>query len=114
MENNKSNVLVAFSCIGMLFLVPLVLLVSTIVTGYVVSQLWGWFVIPLGLPPITMWHAYGVSLLFNFMCPYLDTADLAKKDGITSGELVGKALMLLVFRPALVLLFGYLVHTYLM
>ena len=27
--------------------------------GYVVATIWGWCVVPLGLPPVTWWQAYG-------------------------------------------------------
>ncbi len=31
--------------------------------GLVLSLLWGWFIVPLGLPAINIFHAYGLALL---------------------------------------------------
>ena len=34
-------------------------------TGYVASHMWLWFLVPLGLPPITIAHAAGLSVFFT-------------------------------------------------
>jgi hypothetical protein len=31
--------------------------------GYTLSVLWSWFVVPLGLPAVGMWHAAGLLLI---------------------------------------------------
>lgn len=33
--------------------------------AFVMTRLWGWFVVPLGLPAIGIAHAIGLSLLFG-------------------------------------------------
>lgn len=38
-------------------------LVSGPLYGWSVSLLWGWFVVPLGVRPIGMWHALGLGYL---------------------------------------------------
>lgn len=48
--------------------------------GFVVGKLWGWFGVPIGLPPISTWHAYGLTILVSMMTwapkrPRLDGKD---------------------------------------
>jgi hypothetical protein len=38
-------------------------LVTSIFSGYAVSTLWGWFVVPLGAPSIGLFHAIGLVVL---------------------------------------------------
>lgn len=49
------------SLIGLLALI----LVRVFWGGYVSATLWGWFMVPLGVAPITYWHAVGLSLLLS-------------------------------------------------
>ena len=37
----------------------------TIYYSMVVVVLWGWFIVPLGLPPITISHAIGLTVILN-------------------------------------------------
>ena len=41
----------------------LVVFVLAVFTGFTVSVLWGWFIVPLGVAQIGFAHAYGISLL---------------------------------------------------
>lgn len=34
--------------------------------GFVISTLWSWFVVPLGVVPIGVWHAAGLAVLTNY------------------------------------------------
>jgi hypothetical protein len=36
-----------------------------ILRGFVLSRLWAWFLIPLGLPSIGVAHAIGIALIFS-------------------------------------------------
>jgi hypothetical protein len=47
---------------GLLFFV-LVAFALAVFTGFTVSVLWGWFIVPLGVAQIGFAHAYGISLL---------------------------------------------------
>jgi hypothetical protein len=48
--------------IGLLAILPFVMVVDTLVSGYILYNLWGWFLVKLGLPVISMMHALGISL----------------------------------------------------
>jgi len=50
------------AAIGLLAILPFVVVVDTIVSGYILYNLWGWFLVQLGLPVISMMHAIGISL----------------------------------------------------
>lgn len=39
------------------------MLISVIVTGWAVSTLWGWFIVPLGVQSLSFAHAYGISVM---------------------------------------------------
>jgi hypothetical protein len=41
--------------------------------GYAIHVLWAWFVVPLGVVPIKLAHAYGLSVLFGL---FLNTRGL--------------------------------------
>ena len=49
--------------VGGLLLFVVVAFVLALFTGFTVSVLWGWFVVPLGVAQIGFAHAYGISLI---------------------------------------------------
>lgn len=50
------------------FMVLVVLDIPVLVfAGYVFSQLWLWFVVPLGVSPIGISHAIGLGVVFTFL-----------------------------------------------
>lgn len=40
---------------------------ASLFNGWALSVLWGWFLVPLGLPQIGMAHAIGIGLLVGFL-----------------------------------------------
>lgn len=52
-----------------------IILVNTLVRGFVIMKLWGWFIVPLfGLTPLTIPFALGLSLIMTaFTYHYTDT-----------------------------------------
>ncbi len=44
-----------------------VIAVLAIWQGYVLSILWGWFFVPLGLPTISIAHAIGIALVVGVL-----------------------------------------------
>jgi hypothetical protein len=58
-DNETEDVaLAALRCIGML----LVLLLLILLRSMVLTKLWDWFIVPLGVLPIGLAHAYGLAL----------------------------------------------------
>ena len=55
----------------MLALIP----VNIFVTGFVVSYLWLWFLVPLGLPVISLAHAFGIAVFAEALTFKLDQGE---------------------------------------
>lgn len=51
----------------MMLIVLCVGIPAAIYRGWALSLLWGWFFVPLGLPPIGIVVAIGISLTVNFL-----------------------------------------------
>lgn len=76
-----------FGLMTLLFLgVPVLLALSAMWKGYVISVLWGWFVVPaFGLPPLSVPLAIGVALIVTLMThqnPARQGAGGGKKDDL--------------------------------
>ena len=65
-ENETSTLGTVLGCL--LLIPPLALLAigSAVLDGWAISKLWAWFLVPLGVPAITIVHAIGISTLFAF------------------------------------------------
>lgn len=80
--------------------------------SYVTTVLWGWFAVPFGVQQIGIFHAAGLTLLAGVMTRgYSRSKDIPKKR-TPSEEFSHTAgyVLALIFGPAFVLLFGWLIH----
>ena len=77
--------------------------------GFVLAKLWAWFVVPLGLPVIGMWHAAGLAGLTAYVA---DSAALHNRqdDGKTPRERFLYAAGFAAVAPLLVWGAGALIH----
>lgn len=77
------------------------LVLGIVLRGFALVYLWGWFIVPLGLPQVQMAHAIGILMLMAYMTHegYTDPKTTTTTKIITS-----------VIQPPIVLLFGYIVH----
>lgn len=48
--------------VSLLLMFPLMALKAV-----VVRDLWLWFIVPLGLPALTFWHAFGLSITISYL-----------------------------------------------
>lgn len=91
--------------IGFGFAIGIVTLIA-VLRGFVTSYLWYWFLVPFGLPAITVSHAIGLALLVG-MFTQAQKSDTDKMD-------LDDALKVLfthgILAPLFVLLVGYIVH----
>lgn len=62
-EDNKEAIADAAGCLIAIAAV----VAGSLLTGWAGMTLWGWFVVPLGLPAIGLWHALGLSLLVQLV-----------------------------------------------
>lgn len=95
-----------FTLIGAVAFVPLMIGAMVSLGGWVISVLWGWFVVPaFGLPAISIPTAIGIDSIVTYM-----TWHGYKEDDSSTGK---KFLMVLV-RPGIMLLIGWVVHRFFM
>jgi len=82
----------------------LALFIPTIIfSGFVTAELWGWFVVPLGVPAIGIAHALGLRLVVH-----VATFTYAE-DKRGQGERLANAIVLPLFAWA----FGAIYHAFL-
>lgn len=83
-------------------------LASVVMRGYVLSVLWAWFVVPaLGLPPLGVAHAIGLTLVAAMFTLHLSGAD---GDDKSAGGLIGHAFGHGIAAPVLMLVAGWIVR----
>ncbi len=89
-----------------------VFLISTLLTlpfaawyGFVLSKLWAWFIVPLGVPRLVLWQAAGIYLLARF----LTTDTNAQKDREPI-EVLARGIAFGVLTPAMTLGCGAIYH----
>lgn len=92
------------------FMYLLALVLCTLWKGYVVSVMWGWFIVPLfGVPPLAISHAVGVSFLVSILTLYQVNDE--------KGKLMSERLIASIFfsatYPLLVLIAGWITKGYL-
>lgn len=98
-----------------LFLVLMVLFSSCIYfvwVGYCASLLWAWFIVPLGLPFLTLWQAVGIMIVasvFNPEHPYVVVKFTEQNE-----EFKLKAAVSQFLNPGLLVVFGWMLKTFFM
>ena len=111
MESFISDLIVVFGVFGVFFGVVGVffgvLALSVIVNGYVLSILWAWFVVPLGLPVISVAHSIGLAVIICWLTYQYQT----KKEEDDIKALTEFALLFIV-KPFAVLGVGYIVKQF--
>ncbi|MNK14372.1 hypothetical protein D3C87_324890 [compost metagenome] len=81
MTNSAKNFFIG---IGALLGLPALIAVMAIYRGYILSILWGWFLVPLGMPIITIPLAIGFTLIVG----YFTTNKKPKSEEYNWGEAV--------------------------
>lgn len=89
---------------------------SFFTTSWVGALLWGWFLTPLGLPLIGVWHMAGLVMFFWVLRPDISmtlffamrAANLPRVDEVASHIAVGVVTIVVTWLLALV---GYGVHS---
>src|SRR5690606_38361726 len=108
MRNNDDGC--GLSLLAMLA-IPLVMIFSSVAYGFVLSVLWGWFIVPVfEIPDISILQAIGLSMVVGFLTYQHIESD--KKSDRSLTESVIYMLMLAIIRPAIVLFIGYIVHLF--
>jgi hypothetical protein len=77
-----------------------------ILRGWVITKLWGWFIIPFGIQPLTLPHAIGIGLILTFL-----TAQTLGKSAETLEEKIRECVTPVIW-PLFALLLGYIVQSF--
>jgi hypothetical protein len=81
------------------------LIAATILRGWALSILWGWFVVPVfGLPPLSIPQAIGIAVTFSLIAHQY----VPSKDKETWGPIV-----FAILSPFIAVLVGYIVRSWL-
>lgn len=81
---------------------------TTIYSGWVLTKLWAWFVIPtFAAPMLSIPIAIGLALIVNYLTYQMDAA---KKDEEKDAAIVVlKAVLIGLFKPTFALLIGWII-----
>ena len=91
---------------AMAFAITIVL--SNIWSGYVLSVLWSWFMVPaFGLPTLSIPLAIGIAIIISYMTRDLTNTEKNKK---SASEVLALAIGWAIFKPALALMIGWVVR----
>lgn len=84
-------------------------------SGYVLSVLWGWFVVSQfpDAPRLSVVGAMGISIIVNYLTYHNDAASSKANDRRTTKDKLVEAGALLVLRPLFALALGYVVYLFL-
>jgi hypothetical protein len=86
--------------IGVVVLAAAVITPVAIVHGYIISVLWGWFLVPLWVPAINVAHAIGITALIG-------GAGIVKAADKIEGRVMAWAFEKIVVTPAILLGIGW-------
>lgn len=98
------------ACVGLVSLFLVTLVVTALAHGFVLSTMWGWFMVPLfHLPPMNIAYALGVSLVVGMWT----SKTSSKSDSKDTSAIVSELVMATIGTPAIVLFFGWIVKQFL-
>lgn len=81
------------------------MIAASILNGWALVQLWGWFMVPLGLPVLSLPWAIGIAVVVSFLTNHNEPR---KSDDVDVGKAIGHAFL----RPVISVGVGWIVHQY--
>ena len=96
--------------IGLVVLIGLIVVLGYMISGLVLSILWGWFMVPLfEVPEISILEAIGITLVVHLFMRRLATKTDIDAESEISTTKIGKALARSFIVPLITLLTGWIV-----
>ena len=96
-----------FTCLGLILFAIISIVVGTLMNGWAVSVLWGWFVVPIfSVEPLSVLQACGLALVASILTH--QTKETNKESKSTSA-LVVEVLAVSVLSPLFIVFFGWLI-----
>lgn len=112
--SSTSKEAIVLAAVAVLALTPVlfgVVALSAIINGWVLSILWGWFIVPVfNIPAISVEQAIGLAMVVSYLTYQHINADSKRK---SKGESTVELFVALLARPLITLLFGYILHLFL-
>ncbi len=101
-----------FTVFGVFVGFALLIVVSALLNGWVLSILWGWFIVPtFGLPKLSVVTAIGIALTVHYLTyQYHKEAKSEQDDEL--GILFMRSFLFVIFQPLLALMVGWVVHKF--
>jgi hypothetical protein len=100
---SKENV--GLACVGLIVLTLGAIIVGTIINGWAISVLWGWFIVPVfSVPSLTVPYAAGLSLVAS-MLSSSSTINSSETKGWT--EVISSLVGRIIIAPILTVLVGW-------
>lgn len=86
---------------GVIFLAFLVAIPSFVLRGFVLMMLWKWFIVPIGVSPLSFVPAVGCVIIFGFLC---------KTPRVNKKKSIKESLIELYLEPMMVLFCGWILY----
>lgn len=84
--------------------------VIVIYKGFILSVLWGWFIVPVfGLPALPVVAAIGINLVISFLTYQPIESKSENGDAMSA---IGKAINAGILYPTIILFMGWIVHLF--
>ena len=77
---------------------------SIFFNGIAIKYLWLWFIVPLGVLPITILHSLGISLMVSLL--------LSNVSRNSNGDDVTQAVASSILFSMIITIFGYIIHLF--
>ena len=88
----------------------MLLFFNDLLSGYALSVLWEWFIVPtFGAPHLGVVPAIGIAMVVSYMTYQNDDC---KKEKRTTREEVIRLVAMAVMKPGMSLFFGWIVHLF--
>ncbi len=96
MDDEEKTIMGCLAMISIAALVPL----TVAWNGFVISIFWGWFIVPLGLPQISIPHCIGISVIATMLTAPAQREKTESSSILNSlrplGDALAKSLVLLL------------------
>ncbi len=86
---------------------------EAIYSGYALTVLWAWFVVPtFHLPQLSVVTAIGLAIVVSYLTHQIDTDDKEEGNKKSWGERFGMSITYAIIKPSFALFFGWIVHLF--
>lgn len=97
------------ACFGLVFVAVISVVVSAVMTGWVLSVLWGWFIVPVfSVPHLSVGTAIGLSLVVDILVRQRKSSSEKKE----LSDIIIEAVSYAILSPLLVLFIGWIVKLF--